>query len=78
MDCLTTEHIANQCCVCFASHGSNCEIETELSSETVVCLTKLNKLSPHQFAQVFKAAGEKNPDILLHEEAQREHNNLKE
>ena len=77
-DKMTIEHIANQCCVHFASCRINCEIETKLSSETVACLNELNKLSPHQFAQVFKAAGEENPNILLHEEVQRDCNNLKE
>ena len=35
-------------------------------------------MSLRQFAEVFKAAGEKNPDIPLHEEVQRDCNNLKE
>ena len=78
VDNLTIEHITNQCCACFASHRIDCEIETELSSKTVACLTKLDKSSPHQFAQVFKAAGKKHPNILLHEEAQRDCNDLKE
>ena len=78
VDDLTIEHIANQCCVCFASSRIACETEAELSHETTACLTKLNKLSPHHFAQVFKATGKKNPDITLCEEVQRDHDNLKE
>ena len=78
VDKLTTKHIANQCCICFASHRIDCEMETKSSSNTIACLAKLNKQSLHQFAQVFKAAGEKHPDILLHEEVQRDCNNLKE
>ena len=74
----TIEHIANHCCVHCASHRIDCEIEAELSSKTVACLTELDKSSLHQFAQVFKAAGEKNPNILPHEEAQRDCNDLKE
>ena len=69
---LTIEHVANHCSVHFASHGIDCEIETKLSAETIACLTKLDKLSPHQFAQVFKAAGEKNPDILSNMKKHRE------
>ena len=68
----TIDHVANHCSTCIASCGINCEIETELSTETVACLTKLDKLSLHQFAQVFKAAGEKIPNILSHEEVQRD------
>ena len=75
---MTIEHIADHCSMHFAAHGIDCEIETELSTKTIACLTKLDKLSPHQFAQAFKAAGEKNPNILSHEEAQKDHKNLKE
>ena len=64
VDNLTIEHIANHCGVHFALNGTDCKIETKLSAKTVACLTKLDKLSPHQFAQVFKAAGKTNPDIL--------------
>ena len=32
---------------------------------------------PHQFAQVFKAAKKKNPDILSYDEAMRDYKNLK-
>ena len=75
---MTIEHIANCCIVHFALHGIDCEIETKLPTETVACLTKLDKLSPHQFAQVFEAAGEKNPDILSCDEVQQDCKNLKE
>ena len=78
VDNLTIEHIANQCCVSFASHRVDCEIKTKLSPDTIACPTKLNKSSLHQVAQVFKAAGKKNPDNLLHEEVQRDCNDLKE
>ena len=75
---LTIKHIANHCGMHFAAHGIDCEIETELSAKTVACLTKLDELSPHQFSQAFKAAGEKNPDILSCQEVQRDCENLKE
>ena len=75
----TIEHIANQCCVHFASWGIDCQMKTESSFDAVACLTELNKkLSLRQFAQVFKAAGEKNPDTLSCEEVQRDCNNLEE
>ena len=51
---LTIKHIANHCSAHFALHGIDCEIETKLSAETIACLTKINKLSPHQFTQAFK------------------------
>ena len=75
---LTIKHIADHCSVHFASHGIHCKIETKSSTKTIACPTKRDKLSPHQFIQVFKAAGEKNPDILLHKEVQRDCKNLKE
>ena len=78
VDNLTIKNISNQCCVHFASCRVNCEMETELFPNTIACPTKLDKLSPHQFAQAFKAVGEKNPDILLCEEVQRDCNNLKD
>ena len=75
----TIKHIANQCCVYFASSGIDCEVEAGLShQETIACLTKLDQLNPHQLAQVFKAAGKKNPDILTYKEVQQDYNNLKE
>ena len=60
----TVEHIANQCQVYMASFGMEGPIDAELSREIIACLTRLNKLQPHAFAQVFKAANKKNPDIL--------------
>ena len=77
MDDLTIEHLAKHCSAHLASCGIDCEIETELSAETIACLTKLDELSPHQFAQVFKAAGETNPDILSCEEAHQDCDNIK-
>ena len=61
---LTIKHIADHCSVHFASCEIDCKIETKSSAETIACPTKLDKLSPHQFAQAFKATGKKNPDIL--------------
>ena len=61
-----------------AAHGVKHELEVELDEETVVCLAKLDKLDPHQFAQVFKAAKGKNPDALSHEEAMADYKNLKD
>ena len=46
--------------------------------ETRNCFQKLDELKPHQFAQVFKAAKKKNPDILSYDEAMRDHKNLKD
>ena len=78
VDNLTVEHIASQCKVYFAAYGIDCEIEAKLSPETVACLAKLDELPPHQFAQVFKAAKKKNPDILSYNKAMRDYENLKE
>ena len=78
VDDVTIEHIANQCSVYFASYGIDCEIETELLEEVVACLTQLDEMTPNQFAQVFKAAGKKNPDILTYEEVQNDYDNIKE
>ena len=78
VDNLTIEHVANHCSAHFALRGINCKIETEPSTETIACPTKLDKLSPHQFARVFKAAGKKNPDILSCKEVQQDCKNLKE
>ena len=44
----------------------------------MTCLTKLDELSPHQFAQAFEATGKKNPDILSDEKVQRDHGKSKE
>ena len=78
VDNLIIEHIANQCSVYFASYGINCNIQGDLSKMTVQCLQKLDKMQPHQFAQVFKAAKKSNPDIFSYDEAMRDHENLKD
>ena len=78
VDDLTIEHIVNHCSVCFALHGIDCKIETKPSTETIACLTKLDKLSPCHFAQALNAAGKKNLGILSHEEVQQDCKNLKE
>ena len=53
-------------------------MDVDLSTEAKACLKKLDELSPHQFEQVFKAAGKKNPGILSYKEVQRDYDNLKE
>ena len=45
VDDMTIKHIANRCSVYFAAYGIDCEIETELSTETIACLTKKEKVS---------------------------------
>ena len=40
----------------------------KLSKQILLCLTKLNKLTPHAFAQIFKVSNKKNPDILSYKE----------
>ena len=77
MDDLAIKHLAKHCSVHFESCRIDCKIETELSTETIACPTKLNESSPHQFAQVFKAAGKTNPDILSHEEVHQDCDNIK-
>ena len=77
VDDLTIEHIANKCQVYFASYGMDCEIPVDLSPETVECFYKSDELGAHHFAQVFKAAKNKNPDILSYDEAMNDFANLK-
>ena len=78
VDNKTIEHIANHCQMHSAAHGIKHELEAELDVEATACLVKLDKLNPHQFAQVFKAAKGKNPDTLLHEEAMADCENSKD
>ena len=75
---LTIQHIANHCSVFLALYGIDCEVDCALSVETINCFQKLNELMPHQFAQVFKAAKKKNPDILSYDEAMCDYKNLKD
>ena len=56
----------------------DCEIDMELSKVTVQCMTKLEELQPHQFAQVFRVAKKINPDILSCDQAMRDYTNLKD
>ena len=65
---LTTEHITNQCRVYMAAFGIDCPIDVKLSEQILLCLSKLDELPPHAFAEVFKASNKKNPDILSYDE----------
>ena len=76
VDNLTAEHIANQCSVYLASFGMECTMDANVSADIVSCLTKMDELPPHAFAQVFKAANKKNPDILSYDEVMRDYDNL--
>ena len=78
VDYLIIQHIANQCSVYFASHGIDCKVDCNLSKSTVKCLQKLDKLQPHQFAQVFNSAKKKDPDILSYDKPMRNYGNFKD
>ena len=79
VDNLANEQIADQqCCVHFALHGVDCEMEAELSPSTMAHLTKLSELPPCQSAQALKAAGKNSPDALQHREVQRDCNSSEE
>ena len=69
VESLTTEHITNQCCVYMAAFRIDCPINTKLSKQILLCLTKLDKLPPHAFAEIFKASNKKNLDILSYNKA---------
>ena len=73
---LTIQHTSNHCGVFLARHGMDCEIDVEPSKATVQCMTKLEELQPHQFAQVFRAAEKTNPDIPSCDQAICDYNNL--
>ena len=75
---LTIQHTACHCSVFLAGHGMDCEIDIELSKAMVQCVTKSEELQPHQFPQAFRAAKKTNPDILSHDQAVRDCNNLKD
>ena len=78
VDDFTIQHIANHCSVFLAGYGMDCEVDMELSKATIQCVTKLEELQPHQFAQVFRAAKKTNPDILSYDQAMRDYNNLQD
>ena len=42
------------------------------------CFSKIDEMIPHQFAEIFKAGGKKNPDILSYKEVQNDIKNIKE
>ena len=72
------EHIANHCRIYLALCGIGREREVDLDEEAIACLARLDELNPHQFAQVFKAAKGKNPDIPSYEEAMADYENSKD
>ena len=74
----TIEHIANHCQTCLALCGIKQEREVDLDEEATACPARLDELDPHQFAQAFKAAKGKNPDILSCKEAMADCENLKD
>lgn len=78
IDNLTIQHMANHCSAFPVGHGMDCEIDVEPSKATVQCMTELEELQPHQFAQVFRAAKKTNLDIPSCEQAMRDYKNLKD
>ena len=78
IDDLTIQHIVNHCNVFLARCRMDCEIDVEPTKATVQCMTKLEELQPHQFAQDFRAAERTNPKILSCDQAMRDYNNLKD
>ena len=73
----TDDLIKNQCSVYFAGFGINHEVDNKMAEGASACFCKIDKMLPHQFAEIFKAGGKKNPDILSYEEVQNDHEKLK-
>ena len=73
----TNDLIKSQRSVYFAGFGINHDIYNEMAEGASACFCKIDEMLPHQFAEVFKAGGKKNPDILSYEEVQNDHENLK-
>ena len=63
------EHIVSQCAVYFALCVQEGTIEIPVNQETIAYLPRIDKMTPAQFDYVFKAAKNKNPDILTYDES---------
>ena len=74
----TDVFVKKQCSVYFAGFGVNQEVTIDLAEGASACFSKLDKMLPHHFAEIFKAGGKKNPDILSYEEVQNDIENIKE
>ena len=77
IDNFTNDLIANQCSVNFAGFQINHKANMKMAESASACFSKTHKMSPHQFAETFKAGGKKNPDTLSCKEVQNDHKNLK-
>ena len=70
--------IKNQCSVYFAGFGITQEVIIDMAEGASACFSKIDKMLPHQFVEIFKAGGKKNPDILSYKEVQNDIKNIKE
>ena len=73
---LSKELVKNQCSVYFAGFGINQEFTFNMAEGASACFSKIDKMLPHQFAEIFKAGGKKNPDILSYKEVQQDIENI--
>ena len=72
-------HVSKFCSAYFASFDPNFEsTKIEVAPICLSYIAGLDKISPHQFAQVFKEAKKKNPDIISYDEAMLDYTNLKD
>ena len=75
---MTVEHIANQCHSHLATYGIDCDSELVLNPEIIACFSRLDEMTPFEYASVFQAAKKKTRDILSFEEVMRDYANLKD
>ena len=61
---LTNKHIVNHHLAYFAAYGTTFDVKLPVSNKMVLYLSQLHELWPHDFASIFAAAKNKNPDIL--------------
>ena len=78
IDNILGEHIISQCAVYLALCAQEGTVEIPINPETTAYLARIDEMTPAQFEYVFKAAKNKNPDILTYDETLRDLKHLKD
>ena len=78
VDNITGEHIVSQCAVYLSLCAQEGTVEIPVTQDITAYLARIDEMTPTQFDYVFKAAKNKNPDILTYDETLRDLEHLKE
>jgi hypothetical protein len=78
VDSIIDEHLISQCAVYFNLCGNEGTFNIPAKQDTIAYLARIDEMTPTQFNYIFKAAKNKNPDILTYDETLLDTKHLKD